>query len=80
MKTSYLLFGLIIVAIVILAMVPYHSVEEIHYLKSFFPRSFTVEEAMQASVIELVKVFLISLPLIVIVFVCLSLLKHHKKK
>jgi hypothetical protein len=51
---------------VALAAVCYHSVEEIHYLKSFFPRSFTVAEACYAAVVELIKVAIIALPILVV--------------
>jgi len=48
--------------------------DEIHYLKSFFPDRFSVEEAYYASRIELIKVIIISLPLALIIYVCLRLL------
>jgi hypothetical protein len=39
----------IVVVVVAYVAVCLHSVQEIHYLKSFFPRHFTVEEAFYAS-------------------------------
>ena len=61
---------------VVLAAVCFHSVQEIHYLKSFFPRQFTVEEAFYASAVELVKVVIIALPILVIMGVCIFFLRE----
>ena len=36
------------ISVVIVFAVCWHSMEEIHYLKSFFPKSFTVEQAFYA--------------------------------
>ena len=72
-KTAFLLMA-VVFAIGIIVAVCWHSVEEIHYLKSFFPGSFTVQEAYYASGIELIKIIIISLPLVLIIFVCLHLL------
>ena len=72
-KTAFLLLAVVIATGVIVA-VCWHSVEEIHYLKSFFPGSFTVQEAFYASGIELIKIIIISLPLVLIIFICLHLL------
>ena len=49
----------------------FHSLEEIHYLKSFFPHSFSVEQAFYAGLLELVKVVIIALPLVLTIAVCL---------
>ena len=56
-----------------------HSLEEIHYLKSFFPREFTMEEAFYAAAVELIKVIIIGLPILVIIGVCLAKLRDSKK-
>ncbi len=56
-----------------------HSVEEIHYLKSFFPRDFTVEEAFYAAAIELIKVIIIGLPILLVIGVCMSKLRQSKR-
>ncbi len=53
--------------IVIIALVSYHSVWEIHYLKSFYPHSFTVAEAFYAAMVELIKVALAAGPIILII-------------
>ncbi len=65
----------IIISLVIIAAVSFHSVEEIHYLKSFYPHSFTVAESKDAAIVELIKVLLISLPLILIVICGLFLFR-----
>jgi len=72
-KAAFLMLA-IVIAIGIIVAVCWHSVEEIHYLKSFFPGSFTIEQAFYASGIELIKIIIISLPLILIIFICLNLI------
>jgi len=68
------LCDLIAVACVIaVAAVCWHSVEEIHYLKTFYPTRFTVEEAFWASGVELVKVVLIAFPLLLVAGLALVL-------
>ena len=68
-----------VIAIIIVSAVCWHSVGEIHYLKTFYPKQFTVEEAFYASAVELVKVLIISLPLFLITAVSLYLLRHFHK-
>ncbi len=46
--------------------VSYRSLEEIHYLKSFYPDQFTVEEVFYASGVELIKILIISFPVLVV--------------
>ncbi len=72
---------LIVVAgcVTIITAVSLHSVEEIHYLKSFYPDSFSVPEAAAAAEVELIKVALVAFPLFLIVIVCLFLLWSSKK-
>jgi hypothetical protein len=62
-----LLFSAIAVSIPIIFAVCWHSVEEIHYLKSFYPKQFSVEEAFYASAVELVKIIIISLPFFLVI-------------
>ena len=69
----------VIGCLVVIAAVSWHSVEEIHYLKTFYPETFTVEEAYYASKVELVKVAIISLPLVVVIMAGLFLLKGSGK-
>ncbi len=78
-KTAFLLLALVIATGVIVAAC-WHSLEEIHYLKSFFPGSFSVEEAFYASGIELIKIIIISLPLVLVIFICLRLLSLFRSE
>ncbi len=55
-----------------------HSLEEIHYLKSFFPQTFTVKQAFYASAIELIKILIIPLPFLLVFRLGLFFLKNHK--
>lgn len=57
----------------------WHSVEEIHYLKTFFPQQFGVEEAFYAAGVELIKVVIISVPFIGIIIIGLRLLLFYKR-
>jgi len=75
MKNNTTLIGLVIISLIIISAVSYHSVQEIHYLKSFFPDSFTVEEAKDASIIELIKISLISIPLTLIIITSLYFMR-----
>ena len=65
----------IVMSILIVAAVCWHSLEEIHYLKSFYPKQFTVEEAFYASGVELIKVLVIGVPFFLVLGVSLYLLK-----
>ena len=57
----------------------FHSVEEIHYLKSFFPEKFTVQEAFYASAVELIKVMIIGIPFVLFISICLVLSGRLRK-
>lgn len=57
----------------------FHSVEEIHYLKTFFPKQFTVEEAFYAAAIELIKVAIIGIPFLLLIIVYAVMLRESKK-
>jgi hypothetical protein len=82
MKQKYfvIIISVIATSIVAVSAVCWHSLEEIHYLKSFFPKQFTVEEAFYASALELIKIAIICLPLILIAGVGLTLLHVFNKK
>lgn len=67
------------ISIIVVAAVCWHSVQEIHYLKTFYPRQFSVQEAFYASLVELVKVIIISLPFILVVVGGILLLSCWKK-
>jgi len=56
-----------------------HSVDEIHYLKSFFPEKFTVQEAFYASAVELIKVMIIGIPFLLFISICLVLSGRLRK-
>jgi hypothetical protein len=56
-----------VAAIAAVAGVCLHSLEEIHYLKTFFPPEFTVQEAFYAAMIELVKVVIMAIPLVLVI-------------
>jgi hypothetical protein len=71
--------AVIAVCIAVIAAASWHSVEEIHYLKTFYPNRFTVEEAFFASGVELIKVILIGLPLLLVMGIGLYLLCYFKK-
>lgn len=71
------LIALVTLTVVAIGAVCLHSLEEIHYLKSFFPRSFTVQEAFFASALELIKVIIIALPLLLIISVSLFFLRQR---
>lgn len=75
-----LLVAAIVIGIVIVSAVCWHSVGEIHYLKTFYPRQFSVEEAFYASGVELVKVLIIALPIILLIAISLYLLRHYDDK
>ena len=63
-KLRQILIGAaIVISIFIVAAVCRHSVEEIHYLKKFYPKQFSVEEVFYASAVELVKVIIIPIDL-----------------
>jgi len=82
MKRAYrtLSLAIIFVDLVVISGVCWHSIEEIHYLKSFFPKQFTVQEAYYASRIELIKIAIISFPVIVIIAISLYFLNYYRKE
>lgn len=55
---------LLLAGFVAIVAVCWHSVGEIHYLKTFFPPRFTVQEACEAAIVEAIKVGLIVLPIL----------------
>ena len=76
-KLRILLIALILLSLCAITAICLHSLEEIHYLKTFFPRNFSVQEAFYAGALELVKVIIISIPLVLLIMVCLSLIKDR---
>jgi hypothetical protein len=67
------------ISLFVISAVCWHSVEEIHYQKTFFPRQFSVEEAFYAAGVELIKVVIISVPFIGIIIIGLCLLLFYKR-
>jgi hypothetical protein len=75
-----LFLTLIALAFGALTAVCLHSLEEIHYLKTFFPRTFSVQEAAFAAEVEMVKVLIIALPLVVLIAICLCCCGRNPKR
>lgn len=69
----------VLIGVGVFAAVCLHSVDEIHYLKSFFPTDFTVEEAFDAAAMELIKVIIIGLPILLIIGICIAKLRESKQ-
>jgi hypothetical protein len=67
----------IFISVVFIFAICFHSLEEIHYLKSFFPQTFTVEQAFYASAIELIKILIIAIPFLLVIGIGLFLLKKR---
>lgn len=63
------------VIVIMIMSVSFHSVEEIHYFKTFYPEEFTVQDTFYASLVELVKVFLVSFPIIIAYRIIIELYK-----
>ncbi|MBW7957898.1 MAG: hypothetical protein H3C68_08415 [Deltaproteobacteria bacterium] len=66
-----LLTAVIAACMVLIGAVSYLSLKEIDYFKSSYPVTFTVEEAFYASLVEFIKIHIISLPLIAAILLCL---------
>lgn len=78
-KPRYIAWVTAATAVIIYSAICYHSVEEIHYLKSFFPREFTVEEAFYASAIELIKIIIIGIPFVLVLIFSLFVIRRKKR-
>ncbi|MEE9542931.1 MAG: hypothetical protein V3V95_04030 [Thermodesulfobacteriota bacterium] len=79
LKKKYILWAIIIICLLTIFGVARHSVDEIHYMKRFYPPEFTVEEAYYASKVEFIKVVITSIPFVLLTFVALFMLKYRKK-
>jgi hypothetical protein len=66
-KLKLFLAALMAVCVVVIGLVSFHSAKEIDRLKSFYPAPLTVEEAFYASLVEFIKVHVISLPLMAVI-------------
>jgi hypothetical protein len=71
---------LVFIALAAITAVCLHSLEEIHYLKTFFPSSFTVQEAFYAAALELIKVVIITIPLVLFIAVCLFIYRQNRDR
>jgi lipopolysaccharide export LptBFGC system permease protein LptF len=71
---------LVLIALAAITAVCLNSLEEIHYLKSFFPSSFTVQEAFYAAALELIKVVIITIPLVLVIAVCLFIYRQNRDR
>lgn len=71
--------ALALLAFALYSAICYHSVEEIHYLKGFFPGSFTVEEAYHAALIELIKIVIIGIPFLLFIALCLFFIRNRRR-
>jgi len=82
MKNPYsgIIFSITMLGIVVFSAVCWHSIDEIHYLKSFFPKQFNMQEAYYAAAIELMKVMIIGMPVVLVISVCLYLWRHKDKE
>jgi len=74
-----LLLSAIAGCLIAISAVCWHSVGEIHYLKTFFPKQFSVEDAFYASKIEFVKIAILSFPLLLIIGISLYILRCFGK-
>lgn len=79
LKKKYIYWAIVIICLLTLFGVARHSVDEIHYLKRFYPAHFSVEEAYYASKVELIKVVITAIPIVVLIFTTLFILKRRKK-
>jgi hypothetical protein len=49
---------------------------EIHYLKSFYPQQFSIEDAFYADAVEIIKVLIISIPFFFVIVMACALLHY----
>lgn len=73
------LAAIIFISLALIFAFSLRSVEEIRYLKSFYPGKFTVEEAFYATMVEFIKIHILSLPLVVLIALCLFVLWAYRK-
>ena len=78
--SKILILSAVGVSIVFVSAVSWHSVQEIHYLKSFYPQQFSVQDAFWASAVELIKVLIISIPFFLVIITGFCLLHYWKRK
>ena len=69
--------SIIALAVLTFSAIAYHSIEEIHYLKSFLPQTYTVEQAFYACGIELIKIIIIAIPVFLVIVICIILIRQQ---
>lgn len=79
LKKKYILWAIVLICLFTLFGTAMHSVDEIHYLKRFYPAHFSVEEAYYASKVELIKNIITAIPLTILIFASLYFIKRRKK-
>ena len=79
LKKKYILWAIVIICLLTIFGVSKHSIDEIHYMKHFYPTVFTVEEAYYASKVELIKVIITSIPFVVLIFTAIFMFGRRKK-
>ena len=77
---SFSLLILVTASMVVVISASWHSLEELHFLKSFYPDSFSVADVFYASAVELIRVMIISLPFCLVIWVSLHLLGLSREK
>ena len=82
MNTIFRIINIIVIVISVVALstICWHSIEEIHYLKSFFPKQFSAEEAMYASIVELIKIVILSIPFLLVIGSGLFVMRESRQK
>ena len=80
MKMPIIIKLAIIFSVIFIFAICFHSLEEIHYLKSFFPQTFTVEEAFYASVVELIKIVILSIPFLLVIGLGMYFLNYRRQE
>ena len=80
MKMPIIINLAIILSVIFIFAICFHSLEEIHYLKSFFPQTFTVEEAFYASAVELIKIVILSIPFLLVIGLGMYFLNSRRQE
>lgn len=80
MKMPIIIKLAIILSVIFIFAICFHSLEEIHYLKSFFPQTFTVEEAFYASAVELIKIVILSIPFLLVIGLGMYFLNYRRQE
>jgi hypothetical protein len=79
-RSSIALASVIAPGVFLFSAARWHSLGENYYLKSFFPKRFSVQEAYFAGAVELVKVVIIGLTIVRVIAVAPYALGHAEKQ